>query len=570
MVKCKRPPSLLFLFIFIMITLVAVPSLSSPTDLIKYCLTIKHVTNFTLIPPTSTRSSDNDSSLYYNLLNFSIQNLRFVEPSFTKPIAIVLPQTQEQLASTVLCCRQAMLVIRIRCGGHSYEGLSSVASNGVPFVIIDMMNLNRVSVDMESKTAWVEGGATLGETYYAISESSDSHGFSAGSCPTVGSGGHIAGGGFGLLSRKYGLAADNVVDALVLDADGRILDREAMGEDVFWAIRGGGGGVFGIIYAWKIRLVQIPQVVTSFIVSRPGTLQQVAELVHKWQFVGPQLEDAFYLSAFVGAGLPEVKSIGISATFKGFYLGPKAEATTIINGTFPELGIQDEDCKQMSWIESVLFFSGLPNGSCLSDLKDRFLHDKGYFKAKSDYVKIVIPMGGIRSALKILAKEPKGEGNLFTIQYQVAWNEQDQGNKKSNELIDWMTGFYQFMTPFVATEPRTAYVNYVDLDLGKMDMIISASSNAVETARRWGEKYFLNNYDRLVQIKTVIDPNNVFSNQQGIPPMSGTIGTLDAQINAAPSKICDLNVKATASGDDKENNLRSSYIIIWSTCTARF
>ncbi|XP_058734015.1 berberine bridge enzyme-like 22 [Vicia villosa] len=60
-----------------------------------------------------------------------------------------------------------------------------------------------MKVDMETKTTWVEGGATLEETYYAISQASDVYGFSAGSCPTVGVGGHIGGGGFGLLSRKY-------------------------------------------------------------------------------------------------------------------------------------------------------------------------------------------------------------------------------------------------------------------------------------------------------------------------------------------------------------------------------
>ncbi|KAF9603772.1 hypothetical protein IFM89_037858 [Coptis chinensis] len=544
MVNNEKRPS--FLFIFIILQFMLVPSLSAPTDLVTSCLTTNHVTNFTHIP-----KSDNDSP-YYNLLNFSIQNLRFVEPTFTKPIAIVLPKTKEQLVSTVLCCRQAMLVIRIRCGGHSYEGLSSVASYGAPFVIIDMMNLNSVSVDMESKTAWVEGGATLGETYYGIAESSDSHGFTAGSCPTVGTGGHIGGGGFGLLSRKYGLAADNVVDALVVDANGRILDREAMGEDVFWAIRGGGGGIWGVVYAWKIRLLQVPHVVTSFIVSRPGPVNQVAELVHKWQFVAPYLVDEFYLSCFVGAGLPEVKSFGISATFKGFYLGPKAGAIAILNQVFPELGILDEDCTEMSWIESVLFFSGLPKGRSVSDLKDRYLHGKGYFKAKSDYVKAPIPMSGIRTAMKTLAKEPKGyvvldpyggimsriksdsiafphrDGNLFTIQYLVEWKEEE--NRRSKNFIDWIQGFYNSMTPFVTKGPREAYINYVDLDLGTMDTQHASilSTNAVELARTWGEKYFLNNYDRLVQIKTLIDPNNVFNNQQGIPPMP-TI-SLEAQI----------------------------------------
>jgi FAD/FMN-containing dehydrogenase len=81
-----------------------------------------------------------------------------------------------------------------------------------------------ISIQVETETAWVERGATLGETYSAIADSSKNHGFSAGSCLTVGVGGHIGGGGFGLLSRKYGLAADNVVDALLIDANGRLLD----------------------------------------------------------------------------------------------------------------------------------------------------------------------------------------------------------------------------------------------------------------------------------------------------------------------------------------------------------
>lgn len=191
--------------------------------------------------------------------------------------------------------------------------------------------MNFIKVDLQSQTAWVQGGATLGETYHAIAESSHTHGFSAGSCPTVGVGGHIGGGGFGLLSRKYGLAADNVVDALLIDANGRLLDREAMGEEVFWAIRGGGGGIWGIVYAWKIKLVHVPPTVTSFVVSRAGTKGHVATLIDTWQSVAPNLEDDFYLSVFVGAGLPDARDSGISATFKGFFLGSSRRAVSIIN-----------------------------------------------------------------------------------------------------------------------------------------------------------------------------------------------------------------------------------------------
>ncbi|RWR87741.1 FAD linked oxidase [Cinnamomum micranthum f. kanehirae] len=209
-----------------------------------------------------------------------------------------------------------------------------------------MMNLNRVDIDIDSLTAWVEAGATLGETYHAIAMCSTLHGFSAGSCLTVGIGGHISGGGFGLLSRKHGLAADNVVDAVLVNSNGQFLDRKLMGEDVFWTIRGGGGSVWGAVYAWKIKLLPVLEIVTGFIVSRPGVRSQVTNLVHKWQLVAPQLEDGFYLSVFDGANLPKTKTIGISATFKGLYLGPKTSMLSILDRLFPELGCSRENAKR--------------------------------------------------------------------------------------------------------------------------------------------------------------------------------------------------------------------------------
>ncbi|XP_058085596.1 berberine bridge enzyme-like D-1 [Magnolia sinica] len=526
-------PNPITLFIFISLL---TPSLAEFTNFIS-CLNSNDVKNFTLQP----RPDNDPSSTYYTLLQISIQNVRFAQPTFPKPLAIILPNTKEQLAGAIICCRQQeTLAIRIRSGGHSYEGLSSVADE-TPFVIIDMMNINHVAVNVGSLTAWVEAGATLGETYHAIATLSSSHGFPAGSCPTVGSGGHIGGGGFGLLSRKYGLASDNVIDAILIDGDGQFLDRKGMGEDVFWAIRGGGGGTWGVLYAWKIKLVEVSKTVTAFIVSRPGSRRQVAKLVHKWQFVAPGLEDEFYLSVFVGTDLPEVQTVGISATFKGFYLGPKTGMLSSINRVFPELEIGEEDCMEMSWIESVVYFSGLKNGSSVDQLKDRVLHDKGFFKAKSDYIRVPISVKGIYGLIDILEMEPKGyvildpyggmmnritndslpfphrSGNLYSIQYIVSWHEEE--NQRSDELINWVRGFYNRMAPYASKGPRAAYVNYLDLDLGVMNCSASRSENAVEIARSWGEKYFMGNYDRLVQAKTIIDPKNVFNNPQSIPPL---------------------------------------------------
>lgn len=498
------------------------------------CFNNQNITNFTVHP-----SSNHPSSVHYNhLLKFSLQNLRVAKDSTPKPTAIILPETKEQLASSVLCCRRSSLGIRIRCGGHSYEGMSSTSDT--PFVIIDMMNLNRVIVDLESETAWVEGGATLGELYSAIAAHSSYYGFPAGVGPTVGVSGHFSGGGIGVMSRKYGLAADNVLDVSLIDAEGQVLDRAEMGEDVFWALRGGGGGNWGAVYGWKVQLVHVPERVTCFTVTKQGPNYDLAQLLHKWQLVAPYLDDGFQISVYVTAST----SKEVYVTFKGFYLGPKTKAINIVNQHYPELKISEEEYLEMSWIDSVVYFSGLPKGSTMHDLKSRYWLDKCYMKIKSDYVRDPISIEGLKGALEISALEPKGlmlldpyggimdsisndsiafphrKGNLYNILYGSFWGEEDE----EIQCLNWTRRIYDYMTPYVASNPRTGYINYVDLDFGTIDFSDN-NYNIVRKAKIWGEKYFLGNYDRLVKAKTSIDRQNVFYHQQGIP--SSNIQTHD-------------------------------------------
>ena len=232
--------SLIFLFIW------SSSLAASATDDFLQCLSEKfyNYSSISNVVYTSKNSS------YTSILKYSIFNLRFATDSSPKPLAIITPEHESQIPPIIHCAKEACLEVRTRSGGHDFEGLSYVSQ--VPFVVIDLINLSDVTVDVEAKTAWVEAGATIGTLYYRIAEKSPVLGFPAGGCLTIGVGGHFGGGGYGLMQRKYGLAADHVIDARIVDINGRILDRESMGEDLFWAIRGGGAASFGVVVAWKV------------------------------------------------------------------------------------------------------------------------------------------------------------------------------------------------------------------------------------------------------------------------------------------------------------------------------
>eukprot|EP01018_Ginkgo_biloba_P015703 Gb_24405 [translate_table: standard] len=480
------------------------------------CLLRSAVTNVT---PMS-------ASEYNNLFNFSAQNLRFTEPSVLKPGAIIVPQNKQQVQMSVKCAIQYGWAIRVRSGGHCYEGLSYTSD--VPFVIIDLMKMSRVTVDLRSQTAWMEGGATLGELFSAIAEQSGTHAFSAGLCPTVGVGGHFSGGGLGAISRKYGLASDNVIDALLIDSAGNILNRTSMGEDVFWALRGGGGGSWGIVIEWKVKLVTVPPVVTVFTVSKTGR-DQVTDAVYRWQYIGPFANEDLYLRVSINPSRTTKGQNDVKAAFRGLYLGRMEQLLKLINQTFPELGMVSQDCEEMSWIESVAYLQRVNR----SQLLDRYYPDKISFKLKSDLVRTPISRSGLQGAWQILQEEtgssilfsplggimdkispsetpfPHRAGNLFDVQYKVRWSDRTM----DAYYISWMRKLYAYMGSFMAKSPRPAYVNYLDLDLGTA---VNGTST-VEEARAWGEKYFLGNFDRLVKVKSQIDPSNAFRNFQSIP-----------------------------------------------------
>ncbi|XP_042022364.1 berberine bridge enzyme-like 8 [Salvia splendens] len=522
---------------FMLIALISRSQASSSTDNFLECLSKK----FNNYPSISNDIYTPINSTYSSALQITIQNPRFATNSTSKPIAIITPQHESQIPPLIHCAKHTGLQIRTRSGGHDFEGLSYISR--APFVIVDLIKFSQVTVDVDRKTAWVGVGATIGSLYYAIAEKSPVLGFPAGLCPTVGIGGHFSGGGYGPMMRKYGLAADHVIDARIVDVNGRILDRKSMGEDLFWAIRGGGGASFGVIVDWKVELVDFPETVTVFRVSR--TLEQNATgIIHRWQHVAPKLEK----DLFIGIVLSRTNStqskngMTVDASFYSLFLGPIERLLVIMEKSFPELGLVREDCRETSWIQAMVFISGVPIETPKEVLLNRTdPSTRRPLKGKSNYVKQPIPDSGLEGLWRRFFEDeaesvlfmmnpyggrmaeisesaipfPHRAGNLYKMLQVVFWGEDE--NRDSDKYVGWSRRVDKYLTPYVSRNPREAYLNYRDLDLGVNEV---EGVTSYEKASVWGKRYFKNNFDRLVRIKTLVDPMNFFRNEQSIPPLN--------------------------------------------------
>ncbi|XP_010051873.2 berberine bridge enzyme-like 21 [Eucalyptus grandis] len=528
--------SALFALLFILVSLHLSPSWAASNsvyDTFLQCLTHRSQPSHQISDIVYSQAN----SSFASVLVSYIRNRRFNSSSTPKPLVIVTPTRESHVQAAVLCSKDLGVHLKIRSGGHDYEGISYVSDDA--FFILDMFNLRSIDVDIQKETAWVQAGATLGELYYRIWEKSKLHGFPAGICRTVGVGGHLSGGGYGNMLRKYGLSVDNVLDARMVDVQGRILDRKAMGEDLFWAILGGGGASFGVILAYQVKLAPVPEKVTVFRVEKMLD-QNATDLVYKWQFVAPSTDHGLFMRLLLQpiTSKTQKEQKTLRASVVTLFLGNSDQLLAITDKELPEMGLKKENCTELSWIESVLWWDGFDEGTipALETLLSRD-YPTNFLKRKSDYVQTPIskanldqlwkkmielgkvglvfnPYGGRMSEIPASATPfPHRAGNLFKIQYSINWSEDDPELEKN--YLAQIRSLYNYTTPFVSKNPRSAYLNYRDLDIGTS----TNGKNSYEEGQVYGVKYFNDNFERLVKVKTAVDPNNFFRNEQSIPPL---------------------------------------------------
>ncbi len=165
-----------------------------------------------------------------------------------RPALVARVRTEDDIARTVRFARDQGLLLAIRGGGHNGGGLGTVDGG----VVIDLAALDAVAVNPDARTVRVAGGCTWGQ----VDRATGAHGLAtpSGIISTTGVGGLTLGGGLGHLTRKYGLAIDNLLEADVVLASGeRVRASADEHPDLFWALRGGGGN-FGVVTSFTFRL----------------------------------------------------------------------------------------------------------------------------------------------------------------------------------------------------------------------------------------------------------------------------------------------------------------------------
>lgn len=176
-----------------------------------------------------------------------------------RPAVVVQPSTVDEVAAALMMAQEQSLPFSVKCGGHSYAGYC-LNTGGV---MVDLSRMQGIEVDEAAMTVQVGCGVRWLGVYKALAEVNPDYMVMGGICPDVGISGAVLGGGINLMSRTFGLAIDSLVAVSVLTADGELLELNGSDEleedlkSLWWAVRGGGGGNFGIVVSFTLRIFDI-------------------------------------------------------------------------------------------------------------------------------------------------------------------------------------------------------------------------------------------------------------------------------------------------------------------------
>lgn len=417
---------------------------------------------------------------------------------------------------TVNFAREHELLLAVRGGGHNIAG-SALCEGGV---VLDLSPMKAVSVDPRKRTAHVSPGALLAD----FDHEAQAFGLATplGINSTTGVAGLTLGGGFGWLSRKYGLTIDNLLSADVVLASGELVRAsEDENKELFWGIRGGGGN-FGVVTRFEFRLHPVGPSVTAGLVVFP--YERASEVLANYVELTANLDENSAVWAVLRKApplpflSPEVHGTNI-VVLAVFSLDERSRVRALldrIRGFGAPLGEHVGEMPFVQWqkaFDPLLTpgarnywkshnFRGLTEGA-----RDVIVEYAG--KLPSPHTEIFLgQLGGAVNRVSPTATAYVHRDIDYVMNVHGRWESADEDAK----CIQWARGFFVASTPYAA---EGVYVNFMTEE--EVDRVAAA----------YGK-----NYERLQRLKNQVDPTNMFSTNQNIVPDGRTI----ARANGSPAR----------------------------------
>jgi FAD/FMN-containing dehydrogenase len=427
---------------------------------------------------------------------------RLFDPRYdaVRPAAVALVAAPADVAECVAFAAKYRLPITARSGGHSYAGWSTGTG-----LVVNLAQLSTVAT--AGSVATVGAGAKLVDVYAGLADRGV--GVPGGSCPTVGISGLTMGGGIGVVARAFGLTCDNLLGADVVTADGRLRTVDAAREpDLFWALRGGGGGNFGIVTSFRLRARAVGSVAHRFLSWPRSAAATVIPAWLAWVAAAPdELWSNLHLDASGG-------SLSLRATVT--YLGDGAGADRQVDRLAAAAGEpSSRSGSTLGWLDTMKLMAGCSAESVQSCGS----YDRQGWVGSSDVIATPLSATGARALVAGVERYAGSVGPLSVIMDGLRGA---VGRVKPADTAFWhraalCTVQYYASLPAgappagrlagmrtlrAAMRPHTtggAYVNY--LDPGLPD---------------WQRAYYGGNYPRLQRIKATYDPTRLFTFPQAI------------------------------------------------------
>ncbi len=422
-----------------------------------------------------------------------------------RPGAVVQCVDAADVMAVVTAGRNAGLDLAIRGGGHSVPGFGTVDDG----LVVDLSRMNNVQVDPAKRVARVGGGATWGD----VDHSTYPFGLAApgGIISTTGVGGLTLGGGLGYLTRSVGLSIDNLLSADVVLADGRqVTASDYQNEDLFWALRGGGGN-FGVVTTFEFQLHEVGDIVGGPMFYEFDEATAVLECYRDYISRAPEGLGCFF-GWQIAPPLPFIPEDRVGDLFCVLvtcWNGPHEEAEQVLRPLRDAAEVKAEMVEVMPFPAlNSLFDDAVPKGmqhywkaDFITELTDEAIAAHVEHGASTPHVSSSMHLHAINGAAQRVGADETAFGHRdknFSPVIAGIWDDPDENEAN----IQWVKDYYAAIHPHSGSEG--GYVNFMSGDDGHR-----ATAN-------YGA-----NYERLAAVKATYDPDNVFHVNQNIVPRNG-------------------------------------------------